>query len=85
MSIVSEEKLRIGSTCPRCGGILKIVRFGGCGGNGMIKGCESCDAMWIQSSGGLVPTHGGEVWRPLSEKLSEWRKRHAANTPTKEG
>jgi len=62
--------------------LLEVVSHGGCGGNGGIMGCVKCDAMWMQNSGGIVPTAGGESWSPMTEKLSSYKARKAAREKT---
>jgi RecJ-like exonuclease len=82
VSIVSQQRLSVGVTCPHCGGLLEVVSHGGCGGNGSIMGCAKCDSMWMQNSGGILPTPGGESWSVMSEPLSAYKARKAAREKT---
>ena len=62
--------------CSKCGASnWEYLKSGGCGGNGQIKGCKICGAVFVQKSGGIVATPGGETWSPLGYTLDEYRKR----------
>jgi uncharacterized protein YbaR (Trm112 family) len=75
--IDSSDKLRIEvMRCPCCQNVLELVAHGGCGGNGTLLGCETCDAVFHQDTGGLVSTRGGEQYSRMSYTLSGYRARH---------
>lgn len=52
--------------CPDCGGSLIYTSSGGCGGRGTEKKCEKCGATFRQTTGGILPTPGGEKWEKYS-------------------
>jgi len=62
--------------CQVCGIFLELVQRGGCGGNGAIYGCPNCDALFRQTTGGIVSTPGGETLSPIpgSYKEMKWGK-----------
>lgn len=64
-------------SCPDCAGEFVFLNFGGCGGRGKMVGCEKCDQIYIQVSGGIFATPGGEYWKKLEFTLSEYRSRPA--------
>jgi len=49
--------------CQNCGGKTRPLDGGhGCGGVGSLDGCPKCGAVYRQTTGGIVPTHGGEQY-----------------------
>jgi hypothetical protein len=59
--------------CPSCGGERRALNTNsyGCGGRGSREVCEPCDKVYVQTSGGMLATPGGERyeedWKPFSE------------------
>jgi len=79
MSIGGSQSWKDLSVCPYCRGRLIRLESGGCGGWGSLKGCEKCDKMFMQDSGGIAATRGGETWRAYYCKLSEYRRNKDRN------
>lgn len=73
--------------CQDCGS--KVVglntRSYGCGGRGSLKVCLPCDQIWEQSSGGILPTPGGETYSRFYTPFSEYRKRLIADIKPHKG
>lgn len=57
--------------CQKCGGLVLQVEHGGCGGYGSIHQCQRCNQVYEQTSGGIVGTPGGEIFRPLLPHLAK--------------
>ena len=51
--------------CQKCGQIMTSVRRGGCGGRGSVYQCNGCNQLYVQSTGGIVSTRGGETFKPI--------------------
>lgn len=49
--------------CPHCQHSLELLERGGCGGRGSTYGCPLCDALFEQTTGGIIHTAGGEKLR----------------------
>tara|TARA_Y100001935_G_C17209114_1_gene459129 strand:+ start:192 stop:662 length:471 start_codon:yes stop_codon:yes gene_type:complete len=67
--------------CQDCGSKVTGLntRNYGCGGRGSLKVCIPCDQIWEQSSGGILPTPGGETYSRFYIPFSEYRKRLIEN------
>lgn len=59
--------------CKECNSVLILLESGGCGGFGTLVGCERCDSIFRQTTGGIVATPGGERWKKQSYTLTKWR------------
>lgn len=59
--------------CQSCGGFLELLRQGWCGGRGAIYGCPTCDQLYEQTTGGIVPTPGGETLSPIPGSYKEYK------------
>ncbi|MFH1036817.1 MAG: hypothetical protein V1756_02040 [Patescibacteria group bacterium] len=46
--------------CSSCCVSLELLVRGGCGGKRAIYGCPKCDALFRQTTGGIISTPGGE-------------------------
>ena len=65
--------------CQHCGAQdWEYLESGGCGGRGETKGCRKCGTVFMQTSGGLISSPGGETWKPLSYTLDEYHQRQTA-------
>lgn len=62
--------------CQFCGGFLECVhRAVSCGGCGDIYGCPSCDRLFQQVTGGIIPTREGETLSPIKGSYKEEKER----------
>lgn len=61
--------------CPDCGWILLQLEYGGCGGNGSLTGCEMCNKVFLQTSGGIRDT-GEMSYTREHYTLEEYLKSH---------
>jgi hypothetical protein len=69
------HELRIeGMSCPYCQGVLTSLSYGGCGGQGSLYGCENCDAVFRQETGGLAPTPDGDRYSQASYTLRQYNE-----------
>ncbi len=59
--------------CPSCGQLTIHLKAGSCGGLGSLDGCEFCDQVYIQTSGGVVDD-GRHSYELLGTTLTKWRK-----------
>ena len=67
--------------CQKCGSELILLDDGhGCGGMGSKYGCEKCDAVFVQMSGGVISTVG-----PVSLSLVETLSKHRSREALREG
>jgi predicted RNA-binding Zn-ribbon protein involved in translation (DUF1610 family) len=65
--------------CPECGkDAWEIVRQGGCGGRGEIKGCTNCEALFYYSpqvwTGGLVIKGGNDYYHKMDNFLGAFKR-----------
>lgn len=61
--------------CQRCGAQdWEYLKRGSCGGQGALKGCKKCRAVYRQNSGGAIPTPGGESWSRVRYTLDEYHE-----------
>ncbi len=68
-----------GPHCPDCGCFLVILGNDGhvsCGGRGDLYGCEKCRSVFRQTSGGVIATPEGEIYKPEPYTLDEYRARN---------
>jgi len=66
--------------CSACGNVLEVLESGGCGGNGAIYGCSNpdCDRLFRQTTGGIIPTLGGESFELISGSAKLFRETGSA-------
>ena len=62
--------------CQKCESPLITLSIGGCGGLGSHYGCEKCDIVWKQVTGGFLPTSGGEQYQNSGwDSIKEFKER----------
>ena len=49
-----------GNACPTCGSPLALLVGGECGDLGAVRGRKRCDTVYLQLTGGTLPSWGGE-------------------------
>ena len=61
--------------CPECGKSdwIELAPSAGCGGRGTVKGCQNCQLVLLQDSGGVIANLEGESWRRLPYTISEYK------------
>lgn len=63
-------------SCKNCNSWnLFTLDYGGCGGIDSLVGCEDCKTVFKQTTGGIIPTPGGENWDKEPYTLEEYRER----------
>ena len=57
--------------CPNCRKKeWQTLKSGGCGGQGELRACKACKAVYMKDSGGLLPTE--ERWGRMPYTLDEY-------------
>lgn len=61
--------------CPKCEESLIHLSSGGCGGYGSHLGCEKCDIVWQQVTGGILSTGEDEYHNSGWGSIEEFKER----------
>lgn len=60
--------------CTECGSKLVYLNGGGCGGFRSLRGCERCQSVFRQISGGEKKGPRDEVWMKLGITYAQYKK-----------